>query len=310
VTYVPQALQAHATLFCEAQVRELLIERGRVVGVVAEARARLNGSGPRRRLVVRAPVVVLACGTYGTPAFLLRSRLANDSGQLGRNLSLHPALAVSALFEDSVRGWDAIPQGYWIDEFRDEGLTYEGGFTPLDLFAGATDGHGPAFTELMEHFDHLALFGFMVEDTSRGRVRLGPGGRALVTYSVNRQDLAVMKRGMVTLAEIYFAGGARRVLPPVHGWAQLDDLSDLERFRRADYRPRDLSISAYHPLGTARMGIDPRSSVVGADHAVHGVPGLYIVDGSSVPSSLAANPQITIMAMATRAAELLATRLG
>jgi choline dehydrogenase-like flavoprotein len=54
------------------------------------------------------------------------------------------------------------------------------------------------------------------------------------------------------------------------------------------------------------MGRDPRTSVVGLDHQSHDVPGLYIVDGSTVPGALGVNPQLTIMAMATRAAEKIA----
>ena len=59
---------------------------------------------------------------------------------------------------------------------------------------------------------------------------------------------------------------------------------------------------AFHPLGTARAGADPAASVVDADLRVHGVAGLHVADGSAVPSSLGVNPQITIMALATRLA--------
>jgi len=99
------------------------------------------------------------------------------------------------------------------------------------------------------------------------------------------------------------------VLPMIHGFDELRGEADLTRFRRARLAARDFDISAYHPLGTARMGADPRRSVVGPDHAVHDVRDLYVTDGSSVPSSLAVNPQLTIMAMATRAAERIGRRL-
>jgi choline dehydrogenase-like flavoprotein len=62
---------------------------------------------------------------------------------------------------------------------------------------------------------------------------------------------------------------------------------------------------SYHPLGTIQMGKDPKTSVVGLDHQSHDVRGLYVVDGSTVPGPPGVNPQVTIMAMATRAASLI-----
>ncbi|HEU4731178.1 MAG TPA: GMC oxidoreductase, partial [Kofleriaceae bacterium] len=95
---------------------------------------------------------------------------------------------------------------------------------------------------------------------------------------------------------------------PIAGFDRLLP-DDLPALRRARIRPWDLDLSAYHPLGTARMGRDPQSSVVDPDHRVHDVEALYVVDGSAVPTSLGVNPQVTIMAMATRAAERIAGAL-
>lgn len=311
LTYVPLALQHYAMLFSRARVTRILLEDGRAVGVEAHSVSPSRGhdDGRRNKLTVRAKAVIISCGTYYTPALLHRSGLANSSGQLGKNLSIHPATAIVAEFDEEILGWKAIPQGYSIDEFAEDGLMFEGGFTPLDLSAAAHGFFGREFTRVMERFNHLACFGFMVQDTSRGRVRVTGDGKPIVFYSLNRQDVAQIKRGIEILTEIYFAAGARNVYPPVHGHDQMRSLRDLHRFRRSKLRALDLSLSAYHPLGTARMGTNPRRSVVGPNHECHDVPGLYIVDGSSVPSSLGVNPQVTIMAMATRAAELMSRRL-
>ena len=59
---------------------------------------------------------------------------------------------------------------------------------------------------------------------------------------------------------------------------------------------------AFHPLGTARADADPAHGVVDGDLRLHGVEGVYVSDASAVPSSLGVNPQITIMALATRLA--------
>jgi choline dehydrogenase-like flavoprotein len=93
---------------------------------------------------------------------------------------------------------------------------------------------------------------------------------------------------------------------PVAGYDVLESADDLAAFRRAKLRAWDFDVSAYHPLGTARMGSDPAVSVIDADHQVHGSPGLYVVDGAAVPTAIGVNPQITIMALATRAAEKIA----
>ncbi len=302
VSYMPLALRAGATLVKGVRAEKVLVEGGRAVGVVARA-----GAG---EVTVRARAVVVACGALLTPVFLSGQGLANGSGQLGRNLSIHPATAVFALFDEQLNGDRAIPQGYSIEEFHEEGILFEGAFAPLEVGAASLTQIGRRFTDVMEAFDRIACFGYMIEDSSRGRVRRSPSGKPLITYFLNDHDVARMKRGAEILSRVYLAAGAREVLPEVNGWDVLRNEADLARFRRAKVHARDFQMSAYHPLGTARMGVDPKKSVVGPDHQAHDVPGLYVVDGSAVPSSLAVNPQLTIMALATRAAEKLAARLS
>ncbi|HZS39588.1 MAG TPA: GMC family oxidoreductase, partial [Polyangia bacterium] len=302
VSYVPLALKAGAQLITGARADRILTDGGRATGV--EVRA------GKQRFTVRARAVVVACGSLLTPLLLERSKLGTSSGELGKNLSIHPAVAALALYDEVIDGTNAVPQGYSIEEFHDEGILFEGAFAPLDIGAAQSPLLGAKLVELLEDYKRLACFGFMIEDTSRGRVRPGPGGRPLITYWMNRHDVARLKRGVEILSRVYLAGGARFVMPQVNGFDQLRGEADLERFRRAKVSARDFEISAYHPLGTARMGRDPRRSVVGADQQVHDAPGLYVMDGSAVPTSPAVNPQMTIMALATRASQRLADRLG
>ena len=67
-------------------------------------------------------------------------------------------------------------------------------------------------------------------------------------------------------------------------------------------RARDLTLMAFHPLGTARADASPKRGVVDAQLQLHGVEGVHVADGAVVPSSLGVNPQLTIMALATRLA--------
>lgn len=305
VSYVPLALKAGAELFHRVRAVEILRERGRAVGV----RAVTPEAGGAHTITVRARAVVVSCGALVTPVFLMEQGLAGGSGQLGRNLSIHPALGSAGLFDERIEGYNAIPQGYAIEEFHHEGLLFEGGSTPLDISMAASPFLGRRLIELAESFDKLAVFGFMVEDSSRGRVR-SIRGRTVITYMLNDRDVARLKRGQELLTRVFFAAGATKVITGINGHEELRGPADLARLRRATLRARDFDITAYHPLGTARMGVDPSRSVVSPDHEVHDVPGLYVVDGAAVPSSLAVNPQVTIMALATRAAERLDRHLS
>jgi choline dehydrogenase-like flavoprotein len=301
VSYIPLALKAGAELFAGAKMTRVIVERGKAVGVEAKS----NG----HTLTVRARSVVIACGSIMTPLVLGQQGLANRSGQLGKNLSIHPACGALAEFDEQIMPWKGIPQGYGVEELHEEGILFEGAMVPLEMTLTVTQLIGPELVRLAESFDHVASFGFMVSDSSRGSVS-AVMGQPVIRYWLEDKDVAHIKRGLDVLAQIYFAAGAKRVHTPISGFDVLESHDDLAKLRRAKINARDLDLSAYHPLGTARMGIDPAHSVVDQDHQCHDTAGLYIVDGASVPSSLGVNPQVTIMAMATRAAEKIAHALS
>jgi choline dehydrogenase-like flavoprotein len=301
VTYVPQALESSAFLYTGARVERILTENGRASGV--EAR------GGDRRLTVRAPVVVVACGTLLTPLLLMRSKLCTKSRMLGRNLSVHPASAVFALFDEEIRGWDGIPQSYSVTEFIKEGIAMEGGFPRLEFATMMLPLQGRPFMEMMDRFEHLAAFGLMIKDDSRGRVFRGPGSLPLMHYNLNETDQRKIQKARETLCRIYLAAGARKIYTGITGVPPIEDELDLARFRQMKISPRKMELIAFHPLGTARIGFDTRTSVCNPDHETHEVEGLYVVDGSSVPSSLGVNPQVTIMTLATRAADKISEKI-
>jgi hypothetical protein len=213
------------------------------------------------------------------------------------------------VFDDEIAGWRSVPQGYAIDQFASEGLYFEGAAVPLDLTAMSMTGFGPSFMSLMDRFTNLLTFGFMVKDRSRGRVTAGANGKPQLRYWLGEHDRAQVQRGFGLLARVYFAAGASEVHLPVLHHERLKSLADVERFERAHVAARHVDLTAYHPLGTARMGVDPLRSVVNQEHELHDLPNLFVSDGSVMPSSLGVNPQVTIMAMALRAAGAIDQRL-
>jgi choline dehydrogenase-like flavoprotein len=297
ITYVPKAWDAGAVTYAGTRARRLLLDGGRVRGVEAK-----TSSG--RRLVVRCETVVLAAGTIHSPLFLRRQGLRDPSGQIGRNLSLHPATGVRALFDERIDMWRGVPQSYFIDEFAAEGIMLEGAAGTPDWVATALPYIGERHRALMQAYPHLSQFGVMVSDSSRGWVR-EIGGRLHIRYDLNRKDTLTFKRAIEVLCGIYWAAGAKRVYPPIAGLPELGP-DEMGLLRDHDIKADHLSLMAFHPLGTCRMGADPSQSPVDAQGALRGCDGLFVSDGSIVPSSIGVNPQITIMALATRIAYAIA----
>ena len=305
VSWIPEALKRGAMLFSSTRVERIDTDesRGRAIGVTA----RTDGGA---MITVRAKATVVAGGTLMTPVLLAQSGLCTGNAWLGRNLSIHPAAKAVALLPDRQEMWRGIPQGYTIDEFADQGIMYEGGSLPLGGMATALTPVGPRFSELMERYDHLALFGFMLRDTSRGRVIPRPGaGGPTILYSLNRRDVERMTYAMGILCEVFLEAGAERVVPGVTGAPEIRSRADLAAFRAMRFPASRFEVTAYHPLGTARMSVSPDRGVIGPDHEAHGVRDLYVVDGSAVPTALGVNPQVTIMALALRAGAILGRRI-
>lgn len=303
LSYVPLALKSASVLFTRVRADRVWIENGRAAGVLA--RTRDGGKNVR----FRSRAVVVACGAIMTPYFLLRQGICNRSGLVGRNLSIHPAVGAAALFNEEIRGYAATPQGYCVNQFHKDGILLLGASVPIDVAAAQFIMIGRELMEAMEAYDRVATFGGMVEDEGVGRVRPGPGGRPLMTYSVNAETLDKLKRAAAAIARIFLRAGAKWVHPHVQRAPTLRSDSDVDAFLRSPWKARDFILTAYHPLGTCRMGIDPLTSVINQNHESHDLPGLFIADGSVMPSSVAVNPQETIMAMATRAAERIAAKL-
>lgn len=299
-TYLPRAVAAGARVYSDCLVDRVVLDRARATGISGRI---LNGPGgkPGGKLTVRARRVVLAAGAYHTPLILQASKIGKRSGQVGRNLTLHPAFRVMARFEERVEGWRGSMQSAFSGDFEDEGIQLNSMFTPGGILAATMPGIGNAHRERAMSVPHLAMFGANLHDDAGGVVTRGLGREPFVRYRMSRRDKAKIPRALGICADIFFAAGAKEIFLPVLGM----DGMDADAFRALDMTrlpTGKLECTSQHPLGTCRMGVDPDTSVVDREGRCWEVDELYVVDGAAIPTSLGVNPQLAIMTLATRSA--------
>jgi len=149
----------------------------------------------------------------------------------------------------------------------------------------------------MLDYPHMGSIGVQLTDRSAGRVRLG-GGSLRVHYGLEREDAARVVYGIARAAEVHFAAGATEVYPNVAGVKVLRP-GDVARFEATRFKPADLRLEGFHPMGTARIAADPRQGACAPDGSVYGTAGLHVADASLFPAALGVNPMMTIIAFAT-----------
>lgn len=271
---------------------------------------------------VRGTRVVVAAGALGSTGLLLRCRdrsrtLPALSTALGSGFSLNGELLLARVHDAgrpcdpgigppiTARATVSTPDGLLTVEdlgLPDALLWYLEGAMPPRLarsrrlaglalaYLGSAAGARHASPGRALQLDALVGGGRTVHtipylgmgtDSSDGRVQLDGDGLD-VDWNVrrNRPLYRQMERVMGAISE---AAGGRYAASPLYRWP----------FRR---------VATAHPLGGCSMGDDPATSVVDDHGEVWGYPGLYVVDGSIVPTALAVNPSLTIAALAERAA--------
>ena len=192
-------------------------------------------------------------------------------------------------------------QSYYVDEWESERILLEATFTPLPFGGAWLLGSGRQHQEAILGFDRIGSIGVHLSDESAGRVGAARDGSLRVTYRLTDEDARRLVFGIARAAEVHFAAGASEVYPNI-GRVPVLRPGELADFEATAFKPSELRLEAFHPMGTARIAADPVEGVCGIDGSVNGVSGLYVADASLFPTSVGVNPMMTIIAFAKRVA--------
>ncbi len=325
VTTIPAALDRGAMLLVETRIERFELAGGKVVAMHGFA-VNPNGvrtSGSKYATKIVAKHYVLGAGAINSPALLLRSEAPDVSQLLGRRTFLHPVVASAAVMPQKVEAWQGAPQTIYSDHFLDtqpiDGpIGYKLEAPPLHpvIFASTVSGFGASHAELLRQFPNthvlLALMrdGFH-EQAAGGRVKLRGDGSAALDYPLTDFVMDGARRALLSMAEIQFASGAQRVLPvhelaePYTAWAQAK-----QAIAGLPMKPLLTKVVSAHVMGGCGLAGDEKRGVTRPDGVHWQIDNLSIHDGSLFPTSIGANPQLSIYGIVNRLAQGLVKRLA
>ena len=230
--------------------------------------------------------------------------LANSSGQVGRNYMRHVTGSVYGVFDKPVKMWRGTTMaGIIQDEARHDpsrgfvaGYELETLSLGLPFMAAFLDpgGWGREFTTALDSYENMAGMWIVGEDMPQetNRITLNrdePDQFGLpspnVHFSDHPNDIAMRNHAYKQGMAVYNAVGATRVFPTP-------------------------PYPSTHNLGTNRMSENPRDGVVNKWGQAHDVPNLFVSDGSQFTTGAAENPTLTIVALAIRQADHIATEMA
>jgi choline dehydrogenase-like flavoprotein len=323
VTTIPTALDRGATLLVETRAEAFVVGHGQVQALVCTpvtGNGTLTPGATSTRIVARHFVV--AGGAINSPALLMRSGVPDPHRLLGKRTFLHPVVISAATFAERVEAWSGAPQTLYSDHFLhtqaiDGPIGYKLEAPPMHpvIVSTTLTGHGQAQADLLKQFPQtqglLALLrdGFHAESPG-GSVQLRGDGSPVLDYPLNDYVMDGARRAFLSMAEIQFAAGARRVMP-VHelgrhytSWAQA-----REAIQALPMKPLLTRVVSAHVMGGCAMAGSEEQGLVRPDGVHWQLANLSVHDGSLFPTSVGANPQLSVYGVANRLATGLAKSL-
>jgi len=165
--------------------------------------------------------------------------------------------------------------------------------------AVSAPGYGTHLLRRLDQAENTATLGAMIADAPSGRVF---GARApIVSYRLAKADERRLSVAVGAMARVMLAAGAKDVelgggSPAIHSEAEIESAVERLDVRR-------LRLAAFHPTGTVAAGSDPTRHPVDPEGRLRGVDGVWVADGSVLPSCPGVNPQVSIMAIAAGVGE-------
>jgi len=325
LTYLRDALKSGITAYTSTKAEKIkYIGKDRqITSITMQGR---EWNIPNKTLSITSKRVIVAASAIQTPLLLQKSGLTKGK-LVGKHLQVHPVAGAFAEYDEIIDPTYGIPQSTTSEEYHDlDGNGY--GFwlevPDLEPFLLAVNypGLGKSRREELKEFRKFGVIITLTRDGANGKSTISNGEvrwrrgfnyqngsfnfRQIpsIRYKLSKEDKYHLMKGLENSIEIHLAAGAKRVLTLHNQYTEIKNPNEIKKIWELKNGPNEMSVYSAHPTGTSRMGVDPKLSVVDKTAEMHHYPGIYVMDGSVLPTAPGVNPMITILATLSRAIDL------
>lgn len=322
VTTLPAALEKGAILIHRLKAEQLIFDGERITEVRCRGMNEQLNRADGRSVHLRGRHVILAGGAINSPALLMRSKAPDPHARLGKRTFLHPVNFSLAQYDQTINGFYGAPQTVYSDQFQwINGTRGPMGFKlevpPMQpsITSALLGGHGQEHFQRMQKLAQSNILIALMRDgfderSPGGTVVLRDHGNPVLDYPLNDYIWDAARRAWLAMGEIQFAAGATAVMPThSHGRLSTTWQDFQEQVNNLRYARYDVRLASAHVMGGCAMGEDPKRAVTNSQGQHHQLENLSILDGSLFPTSIGANPQLSIYGLVAKLATALASRL-
>lgn len=322
VSTIPVALEHGAELIASLRAHSFKISQGRIRSLRCEI---MNADGilpSGKEVEIKAKHFVLAGGSINSPAVLLRSNASDPYNRLGERTFLHPVVISAATMDEEVRADAGAPQTIYSDHYLhtdpiDGPVGFKLEAPPLHpvIFASTLPGFAKKHADVMRNFSKTHMQLALLRDgfnsgSVGGQVRLNSDDTPVLDYKLTPAIWDAARRALIAMAELQHAANARFTLPVHEHGKHASNIDEaIKQINSLEMSPLIMKVVSAHVMGGCAMSGEEKMGVARPDGRHWQIENLSIHDGSLFPTSIGANPQLSIYGLTNKLSQQLVAEL-
>ncbi len=301
-SFLLDAIKEGAVVLTQTEADRIVTRRGIAHAVLA---THTDSNGQKISIRIRAKRIVCSAGSLHTPTILLRSGLSH--AEIGKNLYLHPTVAVTGKYIDPVLPWYGPMMSALSDQFTrlDGNFGYKLETPPVHpglMGLSASWESGRQYKQSMLDAPHLASFVVLTRDRFGGQVIPSKQKQPLVRYNLSLYDRKHLLHGIQEAVKIHHAAGAEEVRvqhnQPHNFFPRKDYLTHyLQKLSRKPWQTNHFLLFSAHQMGSCRMGGGNIRHPIKPNGETREIKNLFVADASLFPQCSGVNPMLSVQAL-------------